>query len=78
MLRPKLVEVIAQMAMIRTSSLIYSRANFVNHHRVALVRILALRQQLGVYKRKAKKPRLRTSDPSNIVRSSYSYDSIVF
>ena len=31
-------------------------------NRVALVRILALRQQLGVYKRKAKKPKLRNSD----------------
>ena len=31
-------------------------------NRVALVRILALRQQLSVYKRKAKKPRLRNSD----------------
>ena len=28
----------------------------------ALFRILALRPQLGVYKRKAKKPRLRNSD----------------
>jgi hypothetical protein len=31
-------------------------------NRVALVRILALRQQLSVYKRKAMKPRLRNSD----------------
>jgi hypothetical protein len=31
-------------------------------NRVALFRILALRQQLSLYKRKAKKPRLRTSD----------------
>ncbi len=30
-------------------------------NRVALFRILALRQKLGVYKRKAKKPRLRTN-----------------
>jgi hypothetical protein len=31
-------------------------------NRVALVQILALRQQLAVYKRKAKKPRLRNTD----------------
>jgi hypothetical protein len=31
-------------------------------NRVTLVRILALRHQLGVYKRKAKKPRLRNRD----------------
>ncbi len=31
-------------------------------NRVALVRILVLRHQIGVYKRKAKKPRLRSSD----------------
>ena len=31
-------------------------------NRVALVRILALRQQLAVYKRKRSKPRLRNRD----------------
>ncbi len=35
---------------------------FMWFHRVAWVRILALRQQLTVYKRKAKKPRLRNRD----------------
>ena len=35
---------------------------FLWFNRVASIRILALRQQLGVYKRKAKKPRLRNRD----------------
>ena len=36
-------------------------------HRAAWVRILALRQQLAVYKRKSKKPLLRNRDRSVLV-----------
>ncbi len=46
------------MAVVQAFNLVF----FACFNRVALVRILVLRQQLGVYKRKEKKPRLRNHD----------------
>jgi hypothetical protein len=40
----------------------FNLAIFAWFHRVAWIRILALRQQLAVYKRKSKKPMLRNRD----------------
>ena len=40
---------------------------FAGRNRAAWVRILALRQQLAVYKRKSKKPLLRKQGPSILV-----------
>ncbi len=46
------------LAVVQSFNLVF----FAWFNRVALVRILVLRQQLGVYKRKAKKPRLKNRD----------------